>query len=182
MKSKTTFKCLHCREQHIYDPCNRRRQNYCGKSGCRQASKTASQKRWAEKPENKNYFRGPESVERVKQWRREHPGYWRKKRSEKKDALQETLHEQETVGEEVVEVTVLDALQDICRPQPALLVGLISIMIDSALQDDLAASARSFLTRGEDILRMVRGGSQNPSDEKQTHSVPTATAAYAAPI
>ena len=30
-----------------------------------------------EKPENRNYFRGPVHVERVRVWRAAHPGYWR---------------------------------------------------------------------------------------------------------
>jgi len=182
MKSKTTFKCLHCREQHSYEPRNRGRQNYCKKPECRRASKAASQKRWVGKLENKNYFCGSENVERVKQWRREHPGYWRKKRSGRKDALQDTCAEQEREDQQVAELTVPNALQDLCQGQPALLVGLISVLTGHALQEDIAASARSFLTRGEDILRMVRGGRQNPSHEKQTHPVSATVAARAATI
>jgi hypothetical protein len=41
---------------------------------------------------------------------------------------------------------------------------------------------KSFLTRGEDILRMERGGPQNPNHENQTHSVSAPAAARAAPI
>jgi len=158
MKSKTTFKCLQCREQHICDPRNRGRQCYCGKPECQRASKAASQRRWAGKPENENYFHGTENAERVRQWRKEHPGYWRKKKAGREDALQEICCGQEVTGKQVAEVRVRDALQDICRSQPALLVGLISVMTGHALQEDIAASARSFLTRGEDILRMVRRG------------------------
>lgn len=182
MPTKATFKCLHCREQHICEPRNRGRQNFCGKPGCREASKVASQRRWAGKAENKNYFRGPENVDRVRQWRKEHPGYWRKKRPGKEAALQEACGGQDAGVEQVAEVSSLVALQDICKPQLALVVGLISVLTGHALQEDIAASARSFLTRGEDILRMVRGGPQNPSYEKQTDPVSAATAARAAPI
>lgn len=182
MKSKTTFKCLHCREQHTYETRNRGRQNYCKKPECRRASKAASQKRWAGKSENKNYFRGSENVERVKQWRREHPGYWRKKRPGREDALQDAFTEQKHEDQQVAKQGAPNALQDLCQGQPALLVGLISVLTGHALQEDIAASARSFLTRGEDILRMVRGGRQNPSHEKQTHPVPAAVAACAATI
>ena len=182
MKAKTTFKCLHCREQHICDPRNRGRQCYCRKPECQKASKGASQRRWVGKPENQKYFRGSENVERVRQWRKEHPGYWRKKKPGREEALQEICREQDPPGKQVVEAGVPDTLQDVCRSQPALLVGLISVMTGHALQEDIAASARSFLTRGEDILRMVRRGPQHPSHEKQTHPVPAATAARAAPI
>ena len=159
MKAKTTFNCLHCRKKHACDPRNRRQQCYCGKPECRRASKAASQRRWVGKPENENYFRGAENIERVRQWRKEHPGYWRRKKSGKQDAL-----------------------QDLCRSQPALLVGIISMMTGHGLQEDIAASARSFLTRGEDILRMVRRGPQNPRDENQTRPVPAEAAACASSI
>ena len=46
---------------------------------CRQASKAASQRRWLRKPDNRDYFSGPTHVERVRQWRQAHPGYWRRK-------------------------------------------------------------------------------------------------------
>ena len=60
-------------------------------------------------------------------------------------------------GKEVVGSRVPDALQDLCRSQPALLVGIIAMMTGSVQQEDIAASARSFLARGADILRMGRG-------------------------
>ena len=182
MKSTTTFNCLHCREKHVCDPRNRGRQCYCGKPECRQASKADSQRRWAGKPENENYFRGAENIERVRQWRKEHPGYWRRKKSGKQDALQDPCTGQEAGSKEVVGSRVPDALQDLCRSQPALLVGIISMMTGHGLQEDIAASARSFLTRGEDILRMVRRGPQNPRDENQTRPVPAEAAACATPI
>lgn len=182
MKSKKTFNCLHCREKHVCDPRNRGRQCYCGKPECRRASRAASQRRWVGKPENENYFRGPENIERVRQWRKEHPGYWRRKKSWKQDALQDLCPRQDAGSKEVVNPRAPDALQDLYSSQPALLVGIISMMTGHGLQEDIAASARSFLTRGEDILRMVRRGPQNPRDENQTRPVPAEAAACASSI
>ena len=182
MKSQTTFNCLHCREKHGCDRRNQGRQCYCGKPECRRASKAASQERWAGKAENENYFRGPENRERVRQWRKEHPGYWRGKRPGEQDALQDPCRRQDGGDKEVMKVSAPDALQEICLSQPALLVGIIAIMTGHALQEDIAASARSFLTRGEDILRMVRRGPENPKDENQTRPVSAAAAARASPI
>lgn len=182
MKSKTTFKCLHCREKHISDARNRGRQRYCSKAECRKASKAASQARWNARLGNEDYFRGSENVERVRAWRAINPGYWRKKGGKGKEPLQETCNEQGVDGGEVTVQSVPDALQDACLLQPALLVGLISVMTGHALQEDIAASARGFLTRGEDILRMVRRGPQQPRDEKQAHFVFPPTAARAAPV
>jgi hypothetical protein len=64
-------------------------------------------------------------------------------------------------------------------------VGLISVVTGHALQEDIAASARAFLNRGEDILRTVPGHPQNPPisrNEDQTHSVPRTLAARASPV
>lgn len=134
------------------------------------------------KPENENYFRGVENIERVRQWRKEHPGYWRRKKSGKEDALQDLCIEQDAGSKQVGNLSDPDALQHLCRGQPALLVGIISMMTGHGLQEDIAASARSFLTRGEDILRMVRRGPQNPRDENQTRPVPAEAAACAPSI
>ena len=182
IQTKTTFKCLHCSEKLTCEPRNRGRQCYCAKPECRRASKAASQRRWEGKPENENYFRGPENIERVRQWRKEHPGYWRRKKPEIQDALQDSCKEQGADNKKVVESSVPDALQDLCLSQPALLVGIISVMTGYGLQEDIAASARSFLSRGEDILRMVRRCPENPKDENQTYPVPVATEACAPTI
>jgi len=61
------------------DPRLRDRQRYCSAADCRRASKAASQRRWLDKPENRDYFRGPEQVARVQAWRRAHPGYARRR-------------------------------------------------------------------------------------------------------
>jgi hypothetical protein len=165
--------------------CDRRnlgRQRYCAKPECRKVSKAASQKRWLAKEENKNYFRGSDNVERVRRWREANPGYWRKKKAKQQDALQETCMVQGVVDERVATQKAAPALQDIFSPQPALIVGLISVLTGHALQEDIAASARIFQSRGEDILRMVPGASSTADYENQTHSVPASTAARAAPI
>src|SRR5580704_7704160 len=74
-------KCKCCLKLFRPDARNRRHQFYCSASGCRAASKAASQARWLAKPENEGYFRGPVNVARVQAWRARHPGYWRKDRA-----------------------------------------------------------------------------------------------------
>lgn len=182
MSSNIRFKCLHCREFHSCDPRNRGRQQHCAKPGCRKASKAASQKRWAAKSENQNYFRGGDNVERVRRWRAAHPGYWRKERPRQQDALQETWIGQSVAVEGDTGKESGTALQDVFSAQPALIVGLISVLTGHALQEDIAASARIFQSRGEDILRMGRGVPTIADDENHTDSVCPATPARAAPI
>ena len=72
-------KCKCCHKLFRPDPRNRRHQRYCAAPSCRAASKAASQARWLAAPENRDYFRGPVNVARVKAWRSRNPGYWRKR-------------------------------------------------------------------------------------------------------
>lgn len=183
MRVPTCFKCLHCNEERKSEPRNRGRQRYCGKEACRRASKAASQRRWLSRPENAGYFRGKEACERVKRWREAHPKYWqRKKKSGGGDALQEICAEQSVQDKGVEESGLLRALQEISQPQPAFFVGLISVLTGNALQDDIAASALQFVSRGRDILGMGLGGSATKNDQKHTSSVSRTTAARASPV
>jgi hypothetical protein len=152
MSSRSTFKCLNCNEKQRREPRCGSSQRFCSKPDCRRASKAASQRKWASSSKNQNYFRGAENCERVRQWRLAHPGYWRTKRSTPKSALQEISPTEIIDKESVAQSIDCIALQEICGPQPALLVGLISVLTGHALQEDLLASARKFLHRGHDIL------------------------------
>jgi hypothetical protein len=182
MSPKTKPKCLHCNDEYCCDPRNFGRQKYCAKPDCRRASKAASQRQWLSRPENRDYFRGAENSERVRLWRLANPGFRRNKRTAPKSVLQEPLIPQAVENKEVAQPDVSSVLQDICLVQPALVVGLISIMTGSGLQEDIVASARWYINRGEDILRMVPGRSAIPSHENQANPVPGASAARPPPI
>ena len=82
-------KCRNCKYLFVPDPRNQNRQEYCDKTECLKASKAASQKKWLTKPENKDYFTGPDNVKRVQEWRKKNPDYW--KRSKKPVALQDDI-------------------------------------------------------------------------------------------
>ena len=84
-------KCCHCGVLFVPDARNAKRQQYCAKAECRKASKAASQRRWLRQPQNQDYFRSPENVARVQQWRKDNPGYWRRSRQKAKGALQDFL-------------------------------------------------------------------------------------------
>ena len=70
--------CTHCGKGFSPKPPNYAKQTHCGKPECRKASKRASQRKWLNKPQNRSVFRGPENVRRVQDWRKKHPGYWRR--------------------------------------------------------------------------------------------------------
>jgi hypothetical protein len=71
-----------------------------------------------------------EEVKRVQAWRKAHPGYW-KKNSQRV------------------------ALQDDCLPRDPLLLGLISTLANSTLQEDIAATCRHLINKGGEILRQL---------------------------
>jgi hypothetical protein len=170
-------KCQHCRTFFVPDPRNVGRQHYCAQPSCRQASKAASQRRWLRKPDNRDYFRGPAHVERVRQWRKVHPGYWRRESRRPADApqtLQEPLIQQPLVPQEVVGNVTQPTLQDSFFMQPAVVVGLIAHFTGLSLQEDIAVTARRLQQLGHDILHgspYDQGGRQ---DAQTSYLVPQA--------
>lgn len=155
MKRLGQRKCRHCGAWFRPDPRNARHQRYCSESACRQASKAASQRQWQTKPENQDYFCGTEHVARVRRWRAEHPGYWRRTKRKSKscaDALQEDCLAQ-TLATQGSTVDSGDAaLQEVLSAQPAVLIGLIAHLTDSPLQEDIVRSSQRLLQLGQDIL------------------------------
>jgi len=71
-------KCPSCTEWFYPDRYNAYQQTYCTKPRCQAASRQASREKRSAK--NPDHFRGTWNVERVQQWCREHPGYWRRGR------------------------------------------------------------------------------------------------------
>ena len=152
MANQRQSKCLCCGDHFTVDVRNRGRQKYCAKLNCRAAGKAARQRRWLGKPENRDYFRGPVHVERVRAWRADHPGYWRGHRRDPGTALQDALVPQVVELTERIEDPSVLALQDALSAQGPVLIGLIAHLSDSALQEDIASTARGLLQLGQDIL------------------------------
>jgi hypothetical protein len=172
-------KCLQCNEEFHADFRNWERQKYCGKEVCRKASKRASQHLWLQKPKNLKYFRDKDNVKRVQDWRKEHPGYW--KRCKKKaalplqDACPAQLVEQEPVTKEV-SLPQKEPLQDVSKEawimKHPLVVGLISHLMACTLQGDIAQIIRLLVGKGRDILdqpsRTLTKGNLIYDDQKTT--------------
>jgi len=144
-------KCRNCHQFFRPDPRSGGRQRYCSRPECRKASKAASQRKWLSKPENQNYFRSPDHVKRVQEWRREHPGYWRKD-PEKEKPLQDPLNEQPTKEQGDTYQLPDYALQDLFSSQHLVLLGLLAHLTGNALQEDIAITARRMRQLGQDIL------------------------------
>jgi hypothetical protein len=156
MASKRSNKCRICGDLFTADPRNRKRQKYCPRPACKAAGKAARQRRWLAHEQNRDYFCGPEQVQRVREWRAAHPGYWRGHRRAVEDALQDALNGQPSDLTEGINPSAETALQDALRCQGPILIGLIAHLSDSALQADIAATSRRLLQLGQDILGWER--------------------------
>jgi len=144
-------KCRHCREFFRPDPRNRAKQKYCSKAVCRKASKKASQEKWLAKPENRNYFGGPEHVHRVQQWRKQNPGYRQKKCSSQKP-LQDHSTEKTTIQQGDSKKLSGNALQDLCFDYHPVFLGFLAHLSGSVLQDEIAHFGLRLQQLGQDIL------------------------------
>lgn len=175
----TRSKCLHCKKLFVPDYRNRGRQKYCTSAECQSISKRNSQELWLSKPENRDYFRGPENVKRVQQWREAHPGYSKVQKRKPPRTLQETCSREQpkqvVVLQELTPPHALQVsrppLQELCSVQAPLLVGLIAQFTDTALQEDIVAHTRRLIARGQDILdqpsrRLTKGN--NVYDAKES--------------
>jgi hypothetical protein len=183
MKGLAKRNCLCCKEFYCPDHRNLRHQRYCAKPACRKESKAQSQRQWLQRPENQNYFRGPENSRRVKEWRERNPGYWRKKKTPVQVPLQEVSQEQVAPNEGVSSEKASDALQEVLLMQPAVVVGLISMMTGNSLQEDIVATARVLIRKGQDILESNPGSETTRfKDENQTCSLSATGAASAASV
>lgn len=152
-------KCRHCGEFFQPDARNRARQRYCRQGPCRKARKAASQQAWLSKPENRDYFRGPDNVARVQAWRAAHPGYAQRRRGTRRavlrarcGALQDRLNAQPAEPPPPPKQDGAVALQDVLSAQPPVVVGLIAHLTGMTLQDDIAAMTRTLHSRGRAVL------------------------------
>lgn len=146
-------KCRCCKKFFTPDRHNPQRQFFCSALECRRASKTDSQRRWLNQPANRDYFRGSANVERVRQWRQAHPGYWKGSKSQPKPAQPTPAQplNPETTSCNASQREVV-ALQDFALTEHPAFVGLISLVTGSTLQEDIATIGRRLLLQGKNIL------------------------------
>ena len=86
-------------------------------------------------------------------------------------------------NEEVSSEKTSDTLQEVLLMQPAVVVGLISMMTGNSLQEDIAATARVLIRKGQDILENHPGSETTHfNDENQTSSLSARGAASATSV
>lgn len=168
-------KCLHCR--CLYKPCkyNWDRQEYCLKDKCQSVRKKRCQQKWLSLKENKNWFKGCENVQRVREWRKNNPGYWRRRK--KKNALQDSAFSQDVGIKRDIDIIKSEqkhALQDFANSQLFLITGLISHLTGDALQDSVVKNMRHFIFKGQSLLDQKKEMKGACHEEKVTSSRSTA--------
>ena len=173
-----TRKCLNCHCFFKPDPRMKGKQKYCLNPDCRKAGKAARQRKWLSKLQNRDYFKGPENVQRVRGWRAKNPGYWKntKNSSNNDDALQDGLVTQATDINDKNGILNETALQDALASQPSVLIGLIAHLTGVTLQDDIVNTTLKLQQLGEDFLHPVNQ-SKGENDELQNLTQPTTLSA-----
>lgn len=149
-------KCRHCGKCFSPDHRNRRHQHYCTKPECRRTSKSVSQRRWLRQAPNRDYFCGPDQTRRVQQWRKCHPGYWKKKFPASQGGQTAASQTTNVVKTSCNAPSCLRAaLQDFCLMQDPVFVGLLSMVTGSTLQEDIVSTIGELLLRGRTILGLA---------------------------
>lgn len=148
-------KCRNCNEFFYPDYRNVEHQRYCGKAACRHASKTASHRHWFSKEGNGDQHRGSANVRRVQEWRKAHPGYWRRKpplsNGPQPVDIKPINPEQSSRN---APSALPRTLQDLCLANDPAFIGLISMFTGTTLQDDIHIITRRLVDQGRNIMGM----------------------------
>jgi hypothetical protein len=161
MNSPAHRRCPHCLQSFVPDYRNAYHQRFCSEPACRQASKRASQRRWLRKPRNRNYFREPDNVSRVREWRRKHPGYWRS--SQHRYATVPLTGPPQAPAAVGASRSEAGTLQDACRSKTPVLTGILRRLSCCTLQEDIAHCAREMLSEAQCILLLCQSSLSPPS-------------------
>lgn len=145
-------KCRNCGRQFIPDNYNHYHQYYCSETECRRASRKASKAKHNRKQSLNLEFRRKEN-ERVKQYQKNNPDYWKKyKKSRKKDIAAEVLRDLAQVGNKAEDIRVL---RDFAISHNTVINGLISYMTGEVLRDNIGAVIKRLYDRGREVSGTV---------------------------
>jgi len=179
MPPDASLNCLHCHGSFVPDCRHRHDQRYCVKPKCKRARQAASLQRWREKPENQEFWRGEWNVERVREWRAKHPGYWKRGKRKKAVALQNAMKPTETAQEESdkpgsAENCATKRIPALLAEQSPVVVGLIAQLTGTTLQNAIGAMAARLFETGRAVL-----GHESESNHENRKTNPERPAAAA---
>ncbi len=166
-------KCLWCEKKFSPGPHNKHHQQYCDKHECQTASHRASSKRYRRRQQKDTDYQKHEK-DRVKIWRRKHPGFWKKRNVEKTQKKNEVLRDFAQL-EKPPEDKVL---RDFLLFQGHCLQGLVS-QLTGVLRDDIGSLMNHYYDKGKELFpefekRIYHGGLYY--DAKGNHQSGTAAA------
>jgi len=139
------------------------------------------------KPANRDYFRDPQTAKRVREWRKAHPGYW-KKQPPVSGGTQELPAQALNPVQSSCNVprSPLGTLQDFCLAKEPGFIGLLSMITGRTLQEDIAPIARRVVEQGQYILGLTfpeqRNQNPYPVYDHQASAASGATAANPAQL
>jgi hypothetical protein len=112
------------------------------------------------RPGNNSYYSGPVHTQRVQDWRRSHPGYWRRDRKKREEPGGPNALV--TVLDEFALRNTCDALQNTCAPQLIALLGLITRLQGTTLQNIIAGEMRANMVAGYALLGIPSPQAKTP--------------------
>lgn len=157
--------CRHCCQPFRPDLRNRARQDYCYKPACRQARKLRSYRLW--RARYPNHFKGDWNTDRVREWRKAHPGYSRRSKSRVKSATPQASDPPPSAEHHDPQPTLplpngVPPLPDSVRRHP-LILGLIAHVFGAALQNSVEKVIGELIIKGMEIRAMLDGTKMNCS-------------------
>jgi len=148
--ARKTRKCACCGGVFVVEPRLGKRHRFCALPACRRAGHARARARWLKQNGGKAYHRGRASIERVQDWRRAHPRYWRRGRKSNSANAMRSL-----IAKAVAAAIGNDALQETIDMPLALVVGLVSRITKSTLHETIAKEVGRLMLRGHEILRAI---------------------------
>jgi hypothetical protein len=143
------------------------RQKFCRRAACREVSHVTSQEDWLKSKKGRAYHGGSVAISRVRDWRKEHPQYWRS-RADTTDAASGATNLRAVLAE-FFNRDSCDALQDSWPTQVVALVGIVAWLRGGALQDTIAVDVKEIMVAGNDLLRSLPAPASKAT--KQTSGV-----------
>ena len=126
------------------------RQRFCSAPECRKASQLFSQRRWSKN--NPGFFSGAENTQRMQDWRKAHPDYYKPR---KPNTSNEELASLLT---DLLPQNACPVLQNSWTTQTVAIVGLIAWIRGvrrNVLQKTIALDLREIMSRGHAICRKI---------------------------
>lgn len=161
--------CLHCGELFTPSPANRSRQKYCTKPECQKVRATRSHKEWLKK--NPKHFTGSANVFNVQEWRKLHPGYWKKKKNGSGKAKASTKGNGNGKGGFCPgnECDTCLALKVLAQRNP-LIIGMLAKLSGLALKDSIFEELERLVDIGRGILAQETTTPPNDNRAKTNHA------------